>query len=318
DLYSFKKSVYGVICNAIVFMARQNIWKSDNLESNSLVQAFMASSSSSSSAPNLRMDPNLTPEILQQRLQILVETASIVWTYAIFWQVSCDVNGTHQLCWGDGYYKGPKNAEEDEQLRMRSRMIITPADQELRKKVLRDLHSTISGADETNQQDEDVTDAEWLYLVSMMQTFLLGFRVARFAFSRGAHACFRSSIELELSDVEPSASIKESESVIVEKKPRKCGRKPANGREGLLNYVEAECQRREKLNQKFYELRAVVPNVSKIDEASLLADDVSYINDLSSRQQILELERDELRTQIGAAKKELLVLPSKFGNKEPS
>nr|AGO03814.1 JAMYC4 [Taxus cuspidata] len=129
---------------------------------------------------------------------------------------------------------------------------------------------------------------------------------------------FRSSIESELSDVEPSASIKESESVVVEKKPRKRGRKPANGREEPLNHVEAERQRREKLNQKFYELRAVVPNVSKMDKASLLADAVTYINDLSSRQQSLELERDELRTQIGAAKKELLVLPSKFGNKEPS
>ncbi|KAH9330744.1 hypothetical protein KI387_002852 [Taxus chinensis] len=103
-------------------------------------------------------------------------------------KVSCDVNGTPQLCWGDGYYKGPKNAKEDEKLRMCSHMTITPADQELRKKVLRDLHSMISGADETNQQDEDVTDAKWFYLVSMMQIFLLGFGVSGFSFSRGDHA----------------------------------------------------------------------------------------------------------------------------------
>jgi transcription factor MYC2 len=48
------------------------------------------------------------------------------------------------------------------------------------------------------------------------------------------------------------------------KLPRKRGRKPANNREEPLNHVEAERQRREKLNQKFYALRAVVPNVSKV------------------------------------------------------
>ncbi|KAG2713558.1 hypothetical protein I3760_04G182000 [Carya illinoinensis] len=42
-----------------------------------------------------------------------------------------------------------------------------------------------------------------------------------------------------------------------ERKPRKRGRKPANGREEPLNHVEAERQRREKLNQRFYALRAM-------------------------------------------------------------
>jgi transcription factor MYC2 len=46
--------------------------------------------------------------------------------------------------------------------------------------------------------------------------------------------------------------------------PRKRGRKPANDREEPLNHVQAERQRREKLNQRFYALRAVVPNVSKV------------------------------------------------------
>ncbi len=48
------------------------------------------------------------------------------------------------------------------------------------------------------------------------------------------------------------------------KPPRKRGRKPANDREEPLNHVQAERQRREKLNQRFYALRAVVPNVSKV------------------------------------------------------
>lgn len=77
-----------------------------------------------------------------------------------------------------------------------------------------------------------------------------------------------------------------------ERKPRKRGRKPANGREEPLNHVEAERQRREKLNQRFYALRAVVPNISKMDKASLLGDAISYITDLQTKIKMMETEKD--------------------------
>nr|XP_043636900.1 transcription factor MTB3 [Erigeron canadensis] len=77
-----------------------------------------------------------------------------------------------------------------------------------------------------------------------------------------------------------------------DRKPRKRGRKPANGREEPLNHVEAERQRREKLNQRFYALRAVVPNISKMDKASLLGDAISYITDLQSKIRMLEAEKE--------------------------
>ncbi|XP_019257209.1 PREDICTED: transcription factor ABA-INDUCIBLE bHLH-TYPE-like [Nicotiana attenuata] len=72
--------------------------------------------------------------------------------------------------------------------------------------------------------------------------------------------------------------------------PKKRGRKPANGREEPLNHVEAERQRREKLNQRFYALRAVVPNVSKMDKASLLGDAISYINELKLKLQNIKTD----------------------------
>lgn len=110
------------------------------------------------------------------------------------------------------------------------------------------------------------------------------------------------------SDLDASM-IKEVESSRVvepEKKPRKRGRKPANGREEPLNHVEAERQRREKLNQRFYALRAVVPNVSKMDKASLLGDAILYINELKLKFENTQCDKEELRNQLEALKKELL------------
>ncbi|PNT70227.1 hypothetical protein BRADI_2g08080v3 [Brachypodium distachyon] len=80
--------------------------------------------------------------------------------------------------------------------------------------------------------------------------------------------------------------------IIEDRRPRKRGRKPANGREEPLNHVEAERQRREKLNQRFYALRAVVPNISKMDKASLLGDAIAYITDLQKKLKDMETERE--------------------------
>lgn len=103
------------------------------------------------------------------------------------------------------------------------------------------------------------------------------------------------------SDAEVSV-VKEAESsrggAEEEKRPRKRGRKPANGREEPLNHVEAERQRREKLNQRFYSLRAVVPNVSKMDKASLLGDAITYINDLKSKLENSESYVEDLKMKL--------------------
>ncbi|GJM86699.1 hypothetical protein PR202_ga02583 [Eleusine coracana subsp. coracana] len=82
--------------------------------------------------------------------------------------------------------------------------------------------------------------------------------------------------------------------VVEDRRPRKRGRKPANGREEPLNHVETERQRREKLmNQRFYALRTVVPNISKMDKASLLGDAITYITDLQKKLKEMETEREK-------------------------
>ncbi|QCE02560.1 transcription factor MYC2 [Vigna unguiculata] len=107
-----------------------------------------------------------------------------------------------------------------------------------------------------------------------------------------SRASGRSMIaESEISDVEASCK-EERASVADDRRPRKRGRKPANGREEPLNHVEAERQRREKLNQRFYALRAVVPNISKMDKASLLGDAIAYINELQAKLKSMESERE--------------------------
>nr|WKE35230.1 basic helix-loop-helix family protein [Rosa persica] len=85
--------------------------------------------------------------------------------------------------------------------------------------------------------------------------------------------------------------------------PKKRGRKPGMGRDTPLNHVEAERQRREKLNHRFYALRAVVPNVSRMDKASLLSDAVSYINDLKAKVDELEskLQRESKKVKVEMA-----------------
>lgn len=93
---------------------------------------------------------------------------------------------------------------------------------------------------------------------------------------------------------------------------KKRGRKPCLGRDTPLNHVEAERQRREKLNHRFYALRSVVPNVSRMDKASLLADAVCYINELKAKVGNLEAQLEtsrEYNSSISSIKKLEVVKP---------
>ncbi|KAG9445189.1 hypothetical protein H6P81_016529 [Aristolochia fimbriata] len=104
--------------------------------------------------------------------------------------------------------------------------------------------------------------------------------------------CQHSSVDSEHSDSDR----------VEKKKTKKRGRRPGTSREIPINHVEAERQRREKLNHRFYALRSVVPNVSRMDKASLLADAVSYIKELSGKVEDLETQLNKSRSRAGAKK----------------
>jgi transcription factor MYC2 len=101
-----------------------------------------------------------------------------------------------------------------------------------------------------------------------------------------------------LSSLESEHSQSEGPDTLVERrKTNKRGRK-SHVQQPFLNHVEAERQRREKLNHRFYMLRSVVPNVSRMDKASLLTDAVEYIKELRARVDALETEAKHVKSEV--------------------
>ncbi|KAM0916520.1 hypothetical protein ACQ4PT_010135 [Festuca glaucescens] len=102
------------------------------------------------------------------------------------------------------------------------------------------------------------------------------------------------SPDSELSEL-PQASLPVSMSSTP--RPATKRRKPGPRPEGpTVSHVEAERQRRDKLNRRFCDLRAAVPTVSHMDKASLLADAAAYIAELRGRVARLEDESKQAAT----------------------
>ncbi|XP_010540785.1 PREDICTED: transcription factor MYC2-like isoform X1 [Tarenaya hassleriana] len=168
--------------------ATMNLWTTD--DNASMMEAFMSSSDFSALWPpavqpqNPAASAGFNQETLQQRLQALIEGAPKSWTYAIFWQLSYDFSGAAVLGWGDGYYKGEEDKAQPSRRSPRT-FFSSPAEQEHRKRILSELNSLISGGAVPSDDavNEEVTDTEWFFLVSMTQSFPSGSGLAGKAYS---------------------------------------------------------------------------------------------------------------------------------------
>lgn len=110
------------------------------------------------------------------RKQLALAVRSIQWSYAIFWSISAKQPGA--LEWGCGYYNG------DIKTRKTVQAVDVNADQMglQRSDQLRELYESLSLGETSPQpkrptaalSPEDLTDAEWYFLVCMSFVFNIG------------------------------------------------------------------------------------------------------------------------------------------------
>ncbi|CAL1415124.1 unnamed protein product [Linum trigynum] len=60
--------------------------------------------------------------------------------------------------------------------------------------------------------------------------------------------------------------------------------------------IVSERNRRKKLNERLFALRAVVPNISKMDKASIIKDAIDYIQELHDQERRIQAEIAELES----------------------
>ncbi|KAK8945245.1 Transcription factor bHLH14 [Platanthera zijinensis] len=257
--------------------------------------------------------PTPPPSVLQYSLQCLLQSRPEWWTYAIFWRASPNSSA---LCFGDGHFRGSRDVDRKRDPEWFYVVSLTrsftfteataPAQAyaSLAPVWLAGAHALQSCGCERSREAQlhgiktlvFVPDADGV--LELGSCDIVG---ENWAFVQKAKSLLSTPGDID-SSVDSEHSDSEERGKMAERRPRpkKRGRKSATVRETPVTHVEAERQRREKLNHRFYALRSVVPNVSRMDKASLLADAVSYIKDL--RAKVEQLEADARRP-----KKELAV-----------
>ncbi|KAJ7516142.1 hypothetical protein O6H91_22G044600 [Diphasiastrum complanatum] len=66
------------------------------------------------------------------------------------------------------------------------------------------------------------------------------------------------------------------------------------GKRVIAKNLASERKRRQKLNDRLYALRAIVPNISKMDKASIVADAIQYVRNLQKHIEEIEVDISNL------------------------
>ncbi|XP_058082223.1 transcription factor GLABRA 3-like isoform X2 [Magnolia sinica] len=125
----------------------------------------------------------------QLKKKLAAAVRSVQWSYAIFWSISTRHQGA--LEWGDGYYNGDIKTRKTVQ-----HMELNADEMGLqRSEQLSELYESLSAGDNNQQakrpsaalSPEDLTDAEWYYLVCMSFIFNPGQGLPGRALANGHH-----------------------------------------------------------------------------------------------------------------------------------
>ncbi|XP_057784660.1 transcription factor MYC2-like [Salvia miltiorrhiza] len=267
-----------------------------------------------------------TPSALHTQLQFILQSQTERWDYAIFWKSwrGVDGGGRPVLSWGSGYFHGdtvtvPTNTKPDpsesEWFYMASitrsfaaaddlvfRALATASNvwlvgpqqlnlcgSERAKEAL--LHGlttlafipTPHGVVELGSSD--LIKENWSLIKLVTNSFHPQIQDQNRVLSKTSSGSPESSDSRDIPPPRTEIQLVDGWRDSDDSSPP---RKKARAEKIPRNHLVAERKRREMLNQRFYALRSVVPNVSKMDKASLLADAVTYINQLKSSLTALE------------------------------
>lgn len=258
---------------------------------------------------------------LHTHLQFILQSQREWWDYAIFWQASRDAAGARVLSWGAGYYNhAPPNIKldshpESEWFYMPSITrsfaaaddLVFPAfvtasnvwlvghqlklcgSERAKEAQLHGIKTlvfvaTALGVVELGSSDS-IEEKCGLMLINLINNSF----ESQTRSSLSLHNHCQDQNRVPANKTGRSSSSDSDEDNLP---PTKMARNSKSWT-GITpkDHVMNERKRRENLNQRFYTLRSVVPNVSKMDKASLLADAVAYINQLKSTITSLEAKR---------------------------
>ncbi|XP_019160505.1 PREDICTED: transcription factor MYC4-like [Ipomoea nil] len=269
------------------------------------------------------MSSSLPASTLRNRLQFIVDNGSPeLWLYAIFWQATKGGSGGDGvvLSWGDGHFRGGKGADTDRNVDGNGEWFylssvakcFVAAEDLLIRTFDSGSYAWLSGDDfGVGFYDCGRVKEAYMHGIKTLVFFSTSYGVVELGSTEIIQQdgellrhfqslfTFNAAVSLPVTNQSPDSS----NSDFLDIQPTTCGgnlgrrRKTtssSSGRDQMTrNHVASERQRREKLNHRFYALRSAVPNVSKMDKASLLADAVAYINELKAK-------IDDLEAKVGS------------------